>query len=153
MLQAPQAAIEFGCAHGDFAALQLGEGHIHPSGQVEEQGAEGRHFFEHLLPDFSGFFFDDVTAEWANDLIATMLCWLQMGWCWIYSMVLDLLYETTKAALPVLPTWFINTSQILNYYDYANAVVPLTEIGVLFLLWLPFYIIIRVLYKAQPWAG
>lgn len=102
---------------------------------------------------FSGFFFDEVTAEWADDLVATLLCWLQAAWCWLYTTVLDFVYIATEEALPVLPEWVIQSAEILNYYDYANQVVPLTEIMVLFVLWLPFYIIIRLVYMLQPWAG
>lgn len=102
---------------------------------------------------FTGFFFDDVTAEWANDLIASLLCWMQMAWCWFYQVVLDVLYQTVSVALPVMPDWLIDTAGLLNYFDAINFFVPLTEILILVAAWLPFYIVVRIIYIAQPWAG
>lgn len=102
---------------------------------------------------FAGFLFDDVTADWANDLVATLLCWLQMAWCWLYMTMLDLAYMTMEEALPVMPNWLIQTAELVNYFEYVDHIVPLTESLALLVLWLPFYIVVRVLYVVQPWAG
>ena len=99
---------------------------------------------------FSDFAFGDVTAEWANDLIATLLCWLQMAWCWFYTTLLDFFYGVAEVALPVLPDYGIDLNQFVELFSAADRWLPLTEALGLSILYVSVYLPVRIVFTMVP---
>lgn len=99
---------------------------------------------------FSDFSFDDVTADWAEDLISSLLCWLQMAWCWFYTTLLDFFYEVVEITLPELPNYGIDLNAFVPLFAAADRWFPLTELLGLSILWVTVYLPVRIVFTMIP---